>query len=128
MKPTLAAQLGELLVVELGEVGVADVDGAGRQRVEPGEAVHQRALARAGRAHDRRELGLLERHGDAVEGDDLAVAAAVDLDGVDGAGGGLDACGVGAGRTVREAGVVIPSVVAARTTVSRQTLGCRRPT
>ena len=30
----------------------------------------------------------LERHGDAVEGADLAVADAVDLDGVDGAGRG----------------------------------------
>ena len=88
-EPDLApAQLGEVLVVELGEVGVADVHGAGRQRVETGEAVHQGALAGPGRAHDRREPLGLERHGDAVEGADLAVADAVDLDGVDGAGRG----------------------------------------
>ena len=74
-----AAQLGELLVVELGEVDVADVHRPAGEVVEPGEAVHQRALARAGRAHDRGELARLERHGDAVEGAHLAVAAAVDL-------------------------------------------------
>ena len=89
MKPTLrAAQLGELLVVERGQVRLADVDGAAGQRVEPGEAVHQRALARAGRAHDRRELAGLEGDRDAVEGADLAVADAVGLDGVDGTGRG----------------------------------------
>ncbi len=45
-------------------------------------------LPEPGRAHDRRELAGLERDGDAVEGADLAVADAVDLDGVDGAGRG----------------------------------------
>ena len=89
MKPTCgAAQLGELLVVQRGEVGLADVDGAAGERVEAGEAVHQRALAGAGRAHDRGEPAGLERDGDAVEGAHLAVALAVDLRRVDGAGSG----------------------------------------
>ena len=65
------------------QVGIADVHGARGQRVETGEAVHQRALARPRRAHDRRELAGLERDGDAVEGTHLAVALAVDLHRID---------------------------------------------
>ena len=53
----LAAQPGELAVGQRAEVDVADEHLAGRERVEPGEAVHQRALARARRAHDRGERG-----------------------------------------------------------------------
>ena len=93
------AQLGQVLVVELGEVGVADVHGAGRERVEPGEAVHQGALPRTRRTHDRGVPAGLEGDGDPVEGADLALADAVDLDGVDGSGrgpgtwrGGNDGC------------------------------------
>ena len=69
------------------EVGAADEDLAGGERVEAGHAVHQRGLARARRAHDRGEAAGLEVDGDAVEGPHLGVAGAVDLDGVDGAGG-----------------------------------------
>ena len=58
--------------------------------VEPGEAVHQRRLARARRAHDRGEATGRELDGHAVEGADLVLAAAVHLDGVDDAGGGGD--------------------------------------
>ena len=95
----LAAQLGELLVVELRQVGVADVHGARRERVESGEAVHQGALARARRPHDRRVLALFEGDGDVVEGDHLALAAAVALGGVDRPGGGSRR-----GRRVRRRG------------------------
>ena len=58
-----------------------------RERVEAGEGVHQRRLAGARRAHDRGEATGREVDGDAVEGTDLGLAAAVDLDGVDGPGG-----------------------------------------
>ena len=80
MKPTrVAAQLGELLVVERGEVDVADEHRPAGERVEAGEAVHQRRLARAGRAHDGGELAGGKVDADGVEGDDLGVTRAVDL-------------------------------------------------
>ena len=69
----------QFLVAQRGEVGVADVHRALRQRIEPGQAVHQRALARAGRAHDGREPAGFECDGHAVERANFAVARAVDL-------------------------------------------------
>ena len=48
-------------------------------RVQPGQAVHQRRLARARRTHDRRVPAALELGGDAPQGDDLRLAAAVHL-------------------------------------------------
>ena len=83
----VAPQLGELAVVERAEVGVTDPDAAVGEVVEAGERVHERRLAGTGRAHDRREAGRLEVDGDAVEGADLGLTLAVDLDRVDGAGG-----------------------------------------
>ena len=83
----VAAQLGELLVVERGEVDVADEDLAVGEVVEPGEGVHQRRLAGARRAHDGGEAAGGELDVDAVEGADGAVALAVDLGGADGPGG-----------------------------------------
>ena len=74
--------------LSFGEVGVADEHGARREVVEPGEAVHQRRLARARRAHDGGEAAGGELDGHAVEGADLGLASAVDLDGVDDTGGG----------------------------------------
>ena len=53
----VAADLRQLLVGKRAEVDVADVDVTARERVEPGEAVQQRRLARARRTHDRRVLG-----------------------------------------------------------------------
>ena len=91
----LAAEPGQLTVGQRSEVGVADVDAARRERVEAGEAVHQRALAGAGRAHDRREAAGREADGHVVEGEDLVVAAAVALGGVVGAGGEGDRSGPG---------------------------------
>ena len=78
----VAAQLRQLAVVELRDVGVTDEHGARRQVVEPGDAVHQRRLARARRAHDRGEATGRELDGHAVEGADLVLAAPVHLDGV----------------------------------------------
>ena len=75
----VAAQLGEPLVVERGQLGVADVDRAGGGGVETGDTVHEGRLAGAGRPHDRGELAAGEVDGDAVEGADLRVAFAVDL-------------------------------------------------
>ena len=91
----VAAELRELAVVELRDVGVADQHGAGGEVVEAGDAVHQRRLARAGRAHDGGEAAGAELDGDAVEGAHLALAAAVDLDGVEHAGGGQRGSGRG---------------------------------
>ena len=73
------AQLRQLPLAEAGEVDVADVGRAGGQLVEAGHAVHQRRLARAGRAHDGAERTAAEPDGDVVEGSDLRVAVAVDL-------------------------------------------------
>ena len=56
------------------------VDGHGARRglVEPGEQVHQRGLAGARRAHDRRELAGGELEGHAAEGVHGGLALAVD--------------------------------------------------
>ena len=53
-------------------------DAAG-EAVEPGGALHQRRLARAGRTHDRGEPAALEADGDAVQRTDLGLTLAVDL-------------------------------------------------
>ena len=58
------------------------------ERVEPGHAVHERGLARARRAHDRGEAPVAEVDRHVVEGAHLGVARAVDLGGVQRAGGG----------------------------------------
>ena len=92
----LAADLRQLAVAERPEVDVAlrsvQVDLAGGQRVEAGEAVHQRALAGAGRPHDRGEAAGGQADRDVVEGEDRGVALAVAL------GGGLGASGERHGR------------------------------
>ena len=64
----LPAQLGQALVVEVRDLDAVDLHGARRGPVEPGEAVHERRLAGAGRAHDRAVLTALEADRDAVEG------------------------------------------------------------
>jgi hypothetical protein len=51
----VATQVRQPLVVEVREVDAVEQDGAGRRPIEPGEDVHQRRLARAGRTHDRGE-------------------------------------------------------------------------
>src|SRR6187200_785505 len=63
----VAAQLGQLAVVEMGDVDAVELDRARGRLVEAGEDVHQGRLARAGGAHDRGEAVALEAGGDAVE-------------------------------------------------------------
>src|SRR3954454_6375890 len=74
----LAAQLGEPAVVERGDLDAVQDDRPGGRAVEAGEDVHQRRLARAGRAHDRREAALREVDRHAVERADGGLALAVD--------------------------------------------------
>ena len=54
-------QQRELGLVERRELGVADEGLPRREPVEPGDALHQRALARARRSHDGGELARRER-------------------------------------------------------------------
>ena len=61
------------------ELGVAERHGARGGPVQPRCHVQQRALARARRTHDRGERSGREPDADAIEGDDRAVAAAMDL-------------------------------------------------
>ena len=80
----VAPQLGQALVVEVGDLLAGDPDRALGGPVEPGQHVHQGGLARARRAHDGREAALGEVDRDAVEGVDGGVAlteAAVHVDG-----------------------------------------------
>ena len=57
----VTTQQRQRLVVERGDLGVADVDLARRGPVEAGEHVQQGRLAGAGRPHDRGELAGLRR-------------------------------------------------------------------
>lgn len=61
-------QDGEVVVVACAEVLVTDGRRTGHQRVQPSDAVQERRLPRAGRAHDRRELPGRELGADIVEG------------------------------------------------------------
>ena len=116
----VAAQQRERLVVERGDLGVAEEHLARRRPVEAGEHVQQGRLAGARRAHDRGELAGLEADVDVVERGDGRVAGAVELadalgpgrgrrdgGGAGGAGGGghvVSPCARGAGRP-RSSGV-----------------------
>src|SRR6187402_1366356 len=72
----VAAQLGQLAVVEAGDVNAVELDPAGGWLVEAGEDVHQGRLAGARRAHDRGEAVALEAGGDAVQSIDGGVSLA----------------------------------------------------
>ena len=63
----LAAQQVSCSVEQRAEIDIADEHPAARERVEPGDAVHQRRLARARRAHDRDEAARGELDRDVVE-------------------------------------------------------------
>ncbi len=75
----LAPELRQVVVAERRDLGSGDRHGAARRLVEPGEGVHERRLARAGRAHDGDELARLDVERDAAQrvdgGRALAVAA-----------------------------------------------------
>src|SRR2546421_10227158 len=64
----VAAKPGQARLAQLGEIGLAYDDRAGRWPVQPRDEVEQRGLAAARGAHDRGELALLARGRDAVEG------------------------------------------------------------
>jgi hypothetical protein len=82
------AQRREPLVVQTAECGVADDGITAAERVETGHAVHERRLARPGRAHDRCEAAAGEGDVDGVERDDAGVTVAVHLGQRASAGGG----------------------------------------
>src|SRR5215203_1151383 len=73
----VAAQLGQLAVVEAGDVDSIEFDLARGRLVEPGEDVHQGRLAGARGAHDRGEAVALEAGADAGQGVDRGVTLAV---------------------------------------------------
>lgn len=75
----VAAKQCEVAFGKCREVGVADADLSAGERVEAGQAVHERRLAGSGRAHDGGELALAKVDGHAVECAHLGVALAVDL-------------------------------------------------
>ena len=83
----VAAQLGELASLSVARSTSPMNDLAAGEVVEPGQAVHERRLARARRPHDGGEAAGVEVDVDAVEGADVGVAAAVDLGRADGPGG-----------------------------------------
>src|SRR5699024_7793923 len=84
----VAAQGGDLAVVELRKVGVADVGGAAGGCVEARHAVHEGGFSGAGGPHDGGELSPPEVDGHSVEGVDGGLALPVGLAEVNGAGGG----------------------------------------
>src|SRR5918996_56877 len=86
-----APQESELLVGQRAQLDVADEHLALGEGVEPGDAVHERRLARARGAHDGGEPPGGELHRHLVEGDDGGLARAVDLGGVHGPGGRIGA-------------------------------------
>src|SRR6185312_7753232 len=75
----VAAQLGQLAVVEVGDVDAVERHRPRGRGVEPGEDVHQGRLAGARGPHDRGEAVSVEGGADPVEGDYLGRAGAVDL-------------------------------------------------
>ena len=75
----LAPQDRQPPLAEPRQVSVAERDGAGGGPVEPRRNVQERALARPRRPHDRGERPTGEPDGDPVQGDDRAIALAVDL-------------------------------------------------
>src|SRR3954470_15266490 len=85
----LAAQRGQLLVAQGGQLGVAQPDLPGAGGVQAGEAVHQRRLARARRAHDRGEPAAGEGDVDPGERVHRGLPAAVGLAQAEGADGGV---------------------------------------
>src|SRR5262249_62242033 len=72
----------QLLVGQHAELDVADEHSTGSETVEPGDAVHQRRLARARRSHDGGETPRGEPGGDVVDGPNGGLAFAIDLRGV----------------------------------------------
>jgi hypothetical protein len=73
----VAAQLGEVAVVEVADLHAVEHDRAGGGAVEPGEDVHQRRLAGTRRAHDRAESAAFELDAHPGERVDCGISFAV---------------------------------------------------
>ena len=73
----VAAQCGELALLQPGDLDAVDLDRAGGGPVEPGEEMHEGRLARARRAHDGRQPAALEIDGRAAQRVHDGVALAV---------------------------------------------------
>ena len=73
------ADLGPLVAVEPRDVDAVEPVAARGRPVEAADDVHQRRLARAGRAHDGHELAARDRQADPLERGDLDLAHVVDL-------------------------------------------------
>jgi len=74
----LAAQQRQLPFGQVAQLRPADPHLAAGDPVQPGQAVHQRRLARAARPHHRREPALGKLDAEAVQGAYLGLALAVD--------------------------------------------------
>jgi hypothetical protein len=70
-------QLRQVVVLQRRQLDPVDLDAAGARLVEAGEDVHERRLARAGRAHDRGQMAAGDRERDTSEGVDCGLAGAV---------------------------------------------------
>src|SRR5699024_1445144 len=81
----LAAQDGQALIVQTGQFRLTQEHLPGGGRVQAGQQVHQRGLARTAGPHDRGELASGEGDVHVVQGGDGDIAAAVDLGEVPGA-------------------------------------------
>jgi len=75
----LVADRGELVVVEVGDLGLVQPVGAERGRVETPEEVHEGRLPRARRSHDGDELVAQHVKVDIVQGSHFELAADVGL-------------------------------------------------
>src|SRR5690606_7289929 len=75
-----AAELREATLAHSAHLVARDDDASGGGTVESRHAVHEGRLPGARGPHDRRELAGGEVDADAVEGADLGLALAVDLD------------------------------------------------
>ena len=67
----MSAKLGELTLGVLGDVFAVDHDVTGRRRIEPGDQVEQRGLARTGTTNQGNELSLRDLQGHVADGPDL---------------------------------------------------------
>src|SRR6476660_5668758 len=83
----LAAERGQLIVVEREHVAPEDLDATRDPRALPRQQPHQRAqgdaLARAGFTEQAEHLALAERKAEIVHGMDRALAAEADVESVD---------------------------------------------
>ncbi len=79
----IPTEQGELGLVQLRQLGVADEHRPRRQPIEARDALHERALAGPRRSHDRGELVGREVDRHPGEGVDSGVTRTVRLDGVD---------------------------------------------